>query len=176
MLVPKHLEKILRVSEYVDRGTLSGQIVCECGCKTFGIKYFGEVYQPGKIAVNKIGEKYALVVKAVCRGCGKEWELFDFAKHGYDGLICEDGVSVPESELVDVAAADNCDFERDFEIDMSIEFDGEEQFVEEIVDDPPEGLSFTPDDRVNIWSWVVIDLKCAKSGKVLKDFVNSELA
>lgn len=172
MLVPKHLEKILRVSEYDDRGTLSGQVVCECGCKAFGIKYFGEVYQPGKIAVNKVGEKYALVVKAVCSTCGKEHLLFDFAKHGYDGLICGDGVSVPESELVDVAADD----ESNFEIDMSIEFDDEEQFVEEIVDDPPEGMSFTPDDRVNIWSWVVIDLKCAKSGRELKDFVNSELA
>lgn len=37
-------------------------------------------------------------------------------------------------------------------------------------------MSFVPDDRVNIWSWVVINLKCAKSGKVLKDFVNIELA
>lgn len=59
---------------------------------------------------------------------------------------------------------------------ISIEFNDEEQFVEEVVNLPPEGMSFAPDDHVNIWSWVVIDLKCAKSGKMLKGFVDIELA
>ncbi|MDE6728694.1 MAG: hypothetical protein K2J80_12265 [Oscillospiraceae bacterium] len=169
--LPTHLEKILRVTESSET-TLDGRIVCECGCKTFGIRYFGESYPPHCIGVNEYSGKYALTVRAVCRECGKEWELFDYAKHGYDGFICEDGVSVPNEELID-AAADN---ERDFEVKIGIEFDDEEQFVEEIVEDPPEGMSFAPDDRVNIWSWVVIDLKCAKSGKKLKGFVDSELA
>lgn len=169
--LPAHLEKILNVIECGDT-YMSGQIVCECGCKKFGIRYFGESYPPHCIGLNEYDGKYALTVKAICRGCGKEWELFDFAKHGYDGFINEDGVSVPDDELVDAAVND----ERDFEVKMSIEFDSEEQFVEEVVNCPPEGMSFTPDDRVNIWSWVVIDLKCAKSGKELKDFVNSELA
>lgn len=169
--LPTHLEKILRVTERSET-TLDGRIVCECGCKTFGIRYFGESYPPHCIGVNEHGGKYALTVRAVCRGCGKEWELFDFAKHGYDGLICGDGVSVPESELIEAAAGD----ERDFEIGMAIEFDDEEQFVEEVVNEPLDDLRFAPEDRLNIWSWVVIDLKCAKSGKELKDFVNSELA
>lgn len=169
--LPTHLEKILRVTEREDT-YLDGKIVCECGCNTFGIRYFGEGYPPHCIGMNEYGGKYALVVRAVCRGCGREWELFDFAKHGYDGFICEDGVSVPDEELIEASAGD----ERDFEIKMGIEFDDEEQFVEEVVESPPEGMSFSPEDRFNIWSWVVIDLKCAKSGKVLKDFVNSELA
>lgn len=172
MLIPKHLEKILRVNEYNDLGTLSGQIVCECGCETFGIKYFGEVFCPGCIGMGEYNGKYAHIVKAVCRECGKEWLLYDFAKHGYDGLICRDGISVPDEKLID-AVADN---EKDFQIQMSIEFDDEEQFTEEVVEDPPEGMSFSPDDRVNIWSWIVIDLKCAESGKMLEGFVDSELA
>lgn len=169
--LPAHLEKILNVTERGDT-YMSGQIVCECGCKAFGIRYFGEGYPPHCIGVNEYSGKYALVVKAVCRECGKEHLLFDFAKHGYDGFINEDGVSVPDDELIDASAND----ERDFEVNMSIEFDDEEQFVEEIVNDPPEGMNFTSDDRLNIWSWVVIDLKCAKSGKVLNGFVDSELA
>lgn len=172
MLVPKHLKKILRVNEYDNRGTISGQIVCECGQKTFGIKYFGEIYRPGCIGMSEYNGKYAHTVKAVCRVCGKEWELYDFAKHGYDGLICGDGISVPDSELVDVAAND----ERDFEINMSIEFDDEEQFIEEVVENPPDGMEFAPEDRVNIWSWIIIDLKCAESGRTLEGFVDSELA
>lgn len=170
---PTHLEKILRVIEYDDRGTMSGKIVCECGCETFGIKYFGENYAPHCLGVQKVEEqKYACVVKADCRNCGKEWLIFDFAKHAYDGLICEDGVTVPDERLVTAVAGE----EHNFRIEISIEFDDEEQFTEEVVDNPPEGMSFAPDDRVNIWSWVVIDLKCVKSGKVLKDFVNIELA
>lgn len=170
---PKHLEKILRVTDYDDRGTLDGKIVCECGCETFGIKYFGENYAPHCVGVNEVSDrKWACVVKAVCRNCGKEWLIFDYAKHGYDGIFAGDGVSVPDEELITAVAGE----ERDFEVDISIEFDDEEQFTEEVVDNPPEGMSFVPDDRVNIWSWVVINLKCAKSGKMLKDFVNIELA
>lgn len=59
---------------------------------------------------------------------------------------------------------------------MSIEFDDVEQFTEEVIENPPDGMSFTADDRVNIWSWVIINLKCSDSGKKLKDFVNCELA
>lgn len=169
--LPAHLENILHVTERGDTD-MSGQIVCECGCKAFGIRYFGESYPPHCIGVNEYDGKYALTVRAVCRECGKEWELFDFAKHGYDGVFGGDIVSVPDKERIEAAAGD----ERDFEIGLSIEFDDEEQFVEEVVNDPPEGMFFTPDDRVNIWSWVVINLKCSKSGKELKGFVDSELA
>lgn len=169
--LPAHLEKILNVSER-DDNSMSGQIVCECGCKTFGVRFFGEGYPPHCIGVNEYNGKYALTVRAVCRGCGKQWELFDFAKHGYEGLICDDGISVPDEALIDAAAGD----ERDFEINMSIEYDDMEQFAEEVLGDPPDGRWLSPDDRVNIWSWVVIDLKCAKSGKELNGFVDSELA
>ena len=82
---------------------MSGQIVCECGCKTFGIRYFGEGYPPHCIGVNE-----------------------------YNG--------------------------------------------EEVVNNPLDDMRFTPDDRFNIWSWIVIDLRCAKSGKELKGFVDDELA
>ena len=151
---------------------MSGQIVCECGCKTFRIIYFGEGYPPHCIGVNEYNGKYALIVRAVCCGCGKEWELFDFARHAYDGLLGGDGVSVPDKELVDAVAGE----EQDFEIGMAIEFDDEEQFVEEVVNNPLDDMRFTPDDRFNIWSWIVIDLRCAKSGKELKGFVDDELA
>lgn len=170
-MLPTHLEKILRVTEQSET-TLDGQIVCECGCKTFGIRYFGEGYPPHCVGINKYGEKYALNVRAVCRKCTKEWELFDYSKHAYDGLFGGDGVSVPDEELIEAAAGD----ERDFEVKMSIEFDDEEQFLEEVVNEPLDDLRITPEDRLNIWSWVVIDLKCAKSGKELRGFVDSELA
>lgn len=168
--LPTHLEKIFKVTERED-SYLTGKIVCECGCETFGVRYFGESYPPHCVGVNKVGDRYALVLKAVCRGCSKEYELYDFSKHAYDGLICGDGVSVPDEELVDARADD----ERDFGIELSIEFDDEEQFTEEMLENPPEGMTFTPKDRFNIWSWIVVSLICAKSGEKL-EFINDELA
>lgn len=165
------LENIMKIMERGDC-FLSGKIVCGCGCETFGIRYFGEQYPPACLGVRAYNGRYALVVKAVCRDCGKEYELFDFAKHSYDGFICEDGASVPDDELITAAA----DGERGFEIEMSVEFDGEEQFVEEVVDNPPEGVSFVSDDRFDIWSWLVINLKCSESGREIKDWVNVELS
>ncbi|MCM1164858.1 MAG: hypothetical protein NC299_01505 [Lachnospiraceae bacterium] len=173
--LPKHLEKILRVSEH-DKTTMSGRIVCECGCEKFGVKYFGEeMNEDGEeypvLTAAEFDEKTALAVKAVCAECGMERLLFDFAKHGYDGLICGDGISVPDTELKTFTDGD----EDDFKIEMTVEFDDEGQFLEEIVNDPPEGMSFTPDDRSDIWSWAVIELTGAKSGKKIK-LVDEELA
>lgn len=168
--LPKHLEKIFNVTEREDT-YLTGKIVCECGCETFGVRYFGEQYPPHCVSVKKVGDRYALVLKAVCRECGKEYEIYDFSKHAYDGLICGDGVSVSDDGLVDARADD----ERDFGIEMSIEFNDEEQFTEEVVDEPLEGMNFKPDDRFNIWSWIVVWLICAKSGEKI-EFINDELA
>lgn len=170
---PKHLEKILRVTEYEDVGNISGKIVCECGCEKFGIRYFGENYPPHCVTAAEVSEHiYACVIKAVCRSCGKEWELFDFSKHSYDGMFCEESATVSDDKLINAVEDD----ERDFEITMSMEFDDEEQFTEEVINNPCEERKFMPDDRLNIWSWLVIDLKCCKSGKELDGFVDIELA
>lgn len=174
-MVPKHLEKILHVTEPEDR-TASGRVICECGCKLFGIRYFGEVFDADgeeypTVSITDCNGGSALAVKAVCRDCGKEYMLFDFAKHGYDGLICGDGVISPESEFTEFTEGE----ENLFEINMTVEFDDEEQFLEEIVNDPPEGMTFTPEDRPNIWSWIGIDLTSAESGKKIH-FVDEELA
>lgn len=173
--LPTHLEKILRVTERSET-TLDGQIVCECGCKTFGVRYFGEELDADGdeypfVSVGDYNGGSALIVKTVCNNCGTEHPLFDFAKQGYDGLICGDGVTAPDSELAEFSVCGD----DSFEVNMTIEFDDEEQFIEEIVNDPPEGMSFTPDDRKNIWSWIVIELISAKSGKKIK-FVDDELA
>lgn len=126
--LPKHLEKILHVSEY-DQTTLRGQIICECGCAKFGVRYFGEEMNEDSeeypvLTAAEFDEKTALAVNTVCAECGKEWLLFDFAKHGYDGLICGDGISVPDTELKTFT-----DDEDAFEIRMTVEFDDEEQFL-----------------------------------------------
>ena len=165
---PKHLEKIYHPT---DTECLEGNIICECGCKTFGIKFFGEVLEE-QIGIKEYQEKYAQTVKAECSCCGKEYLLYDFARHGYDGLLCEDGVIVPDEMLKPLTIGED----DSFEIQMQIEVDDEEQFLEEVVNYPPLNNRFSLDDRMSIWSWVVINLTGAKSGKKYSDWVDEELA
>lgn len=174
MIKPRHLEKIYYST---DEKGMEGQIVCQCGCRAFKIRYFGEFYDKSKMSITKCGNnenKYRQAVRAVCADCGTDYLLYDFALHGYDGLICEDGIVVPDEMLDDfITETDNS-----FEIKMFLEYDDEEQFFEEIVNDEDlqKDFNFTMDDRANIWSWVVIELKGVQSGKTYKDFVNQELA
>ena len=123
----------------------------------------------------KYENKYAQAVRAVCGDCGADYLLYDFALHGYDGLICGEGIAVPD-ELFD-------DFRTEtdslFEVKMFLEYQGEADFVEDVVNDTwllQEGFHFTADDRVNVWDSVAIDLKGVQSGMEYRDFVIEELA
>ncbi|MCM1498508.1 MAG: hypothetical protein NC124_08585 [Clostridium sp.] len=174
MMKPKHLEKIYYPTD--DSG-LTGEIVCACGCSAFKIRCFGEFYRKNQMAIceyeNNKG-KYGQAVRAVCADCGTDYLLYDFALHGYDGLICKEGIAVPDEMLVDfITETDTL-----FTIKMSLEYDDEEQFLEEIVNDEnlKKDFNFTMADRANIWSWVVIEPKGIQSGTAYKDFVNEELA
>lgn len=171
MIKPRHLEKIYIPTD--DQG-LEGDIVCRCGCRAFKIRYFGEVYGKNKIAVKKYQNRFGQAVRAVCADCGTDYLLYDFAQHGYDGLFGGDGIAVPDNMLDDFTTeADNL-----FEIRMFLEYDEEEQFLEEVVnvDFIQQEFHFTMADRASIWSWVVIELKGIPSGTVYRDFVNEELA
>jgi len=174
MIKPRHLEKIYDPTD--DKG-MEGEIVCQCGCRAFKIRRFGELYEKNKMAIKEYGNhknKYGQAVRAVCADCGTDHLLYDFALHGYNGLICEEGIAVPD-EMLDDFVTETDDL---FEIKMFLEYDDEEQFLEEIVNDEylQKDFHFTMDDRPNIWSWVVIELKGVRSGKTYKNFVNQELA
>ena len=63
-------------------------------------------------------------------------------------------------------------------VKLFLEYDEEEQFLEEIVENESvqEDFQLTMADRASIWSWVVVELEGVQSGAVYKDFVNEELA
>ncbi|MBD5544528.1 MAG: hypothetical protein HDR01_09875 [Lachnospiraceae bacterium] len=171
MIKPRHLEKIYYPT---DAEGIEGVIACECGCRAFKIRYFGEFYDKNKMAITEYGNKYGQAVRAVCADCRRDYLLYDFALHGYDGLICEEGIAVSDEMLGDfITEADNL-----FEIKIFLEYDDEDQFLEEVVNDEhlQKDFHFAIDDRASIWSWVVIELKGVQSGIVYKDFVNQELA
>lgn len=174
MMKPRHLEKIYHPT---DKEGYDGEIICQCGCRAFKIRCFGEFYGKYKMGIRKCKyeNKYAQAVRAVCGDCGADYLLYDFALHGYDGLICGEGIAVPD-ELFD-------DFRTEtdslFEVKMFLEYQGEADFVEDVVNDTwllQEGFHFTADDGVNVWDSVAIDLKGVQSGMEYRDFVIEELA
>lgn len=174
MMKPRHLEKIYHPT---DKKGYDGEIICQCGCRAFKIRCFGEFYGKYKMGIRKCKyeDKYAQAVRAVCGDCGADYLLYDFAQHGYDGLICGEGIAVPD-ELFDdfITETDSL-----FEVKMFLEYQGEADFVEDVVNDTwllQEGFHFTADDRVNVWDSVAIDLKGVQSGMEYKDFVMEELA
>lgn len=169
--IPKHLKEVFRVSNF-DGHDLDGKIVCTCGCNAFGIKYFGWIWDDGGLAVVNEGEGYALVVKAVCRDCKKEWLIFDLSKHGFEGLVNEGGVPVPEKMLKCYSCCDN----SSYEFDIGIETEDPEQFIEEVVNEEFSDGKFTPEDYVDAFDWLVIHLKCTHCGRKFRDWINLELS
>lgn len=171
MLIPKNLVDIFHT---IDDNGYEGEIMCKCGCKSFGIRCFGYFFDKNKLGIEKYEEKYGQAVKAICRDCQKEYLLYDFALNGYDGLICEEGITVPNEKLTEFTTeTDNL-----FYIKMFLEYDDEEQFSEEILsnEDLQSKYNYTMDDRASIWTWVTIELRGVQSGVVYEDFVNEELA
>ncbi|MGN0598572.1 MAG: hypothetical protein ACI4JK_01655 [Oscillospiraceae bacterium] len=171
MLIPKNLVDIFHP---IDDNGYEGEIMCKCGCKSFGIRCFGNFFDKNKLGIVEYEDKYGQAVKAICRDCQKEYLLYDFALNGYDGLICEEGITVPNEKLTEFTTeTDNL-----FYIKMFLEYDDEEQFSEEILSDEDlqSKYNFTMDDRASIWTWVTIELRGVQSGVVYEDFVNEELA
>lgn len=169
MIKPRHLEKIFIPT---DAQGLEGEIVCACGGRAFKIRYFGELYEKNKMSIKACEDKYAQAVRAVCADCGADYLLYDFALHGFDGRTW-DGIAVSDEMLDDLRT------ETDylFEVRLFLEYDDEEEFLEVVNDDYFQKMfHFTMEDRAELWSWVVIDLKGVSSGIVYKDFVNEELA
>lgn len=171
MIKPRHLE---RIYVPVDAEGFDGEIVCTCGCRAFRVRCFGDFYEKHKMAVKEYRGKYGQAVQVVCAECGTEYLLYDFALHGYNGFICGDGIAIPDELFADFRT------ETDdlFAVKLFLEYDDEEQFLEEIVENESvqEDFQLTMADRASIWSWVVVELEGVQSGAVYKDFVNEELA
>ncbi len=163
--VPRHLRSIFSVTSFKGN-SLGGKIVCECGCESFKLLYFGSEYKSGHIGCLKYKNKFALNVTGICVSCGKRHLLFDLAKHGFDGFVNGEGVSVSDGELKEFSCCEN-----GFNVEMLIETEDKENFAEDFID-----ADFSPEDYVDTFNWLVINLKCSECGKTLRDFVNIELS
>lgn len=169
--VPDYLKEILEVdSEKSNAYNLEGELCCTCGCHHFSIKTYAEMDQRNCPHVTQYGNGYAFVIRAVCCDCGADYQVFDLAKHGYDGFVCHDGVTVPDSELKPYSCK-TCR-ENSFKIAIGIEVEDQAQFIEEVVNDFPS--EFRKEDYVNAFDGIGLSIKCSKCGQEMENWVGLE--
>lgn len=170
--IPTHLKNILIISKNGYNGDdIEGMIQCTCGCKNIKLKIYAEEHND-HISVNEYKGDYGFRIVGLCTSCKKTFDIFDMAKHGYDGFVCNDGKSVEDIDLKKYSCSD-CKNDT-FEVEVGIELEDQEQFNEEIVNENPD--EFKSEDYVDAFDWITISLKCSNCGRVIKDWVNFETA
>lgn len=103
--IPSHLKEVFAVETYQNNKysqDIDGHVRSSCGKEHFYINLFAQM-DGGSRACNimngQYNDDYALVIKAVCVSCGKEHLILDISKHGWDGFVCHEYITVPDSEL-----------------------------------------------------------------------------
>lgn len=168
--IPTHLRDILKVDETgFDDHNMNGRIKCTCGCDDIRLQIYADEHE-NHIAVKRYKNNYGFRIVGACASCGSVFDIFDMAKHGYNGFVCGDGVSVEEADLK-VFSCGACQGDT-FAVDIGIELEDKEQFIEEVVEDEPE--KFAPEDYVDAFDWFTVALQCNKCGRKYEGWVDFE--
>lgn len=169
--VPRHLKKIFQADpEKSDTYDLEGTLKCTCGCERFSLKTYSFLRKDGCLGVARCKDGYALVIQAECGGCGSSWLVFDMSRHGYNGYVCHEGAEAPDSEL-ETYHCPECGKDS-FLVEISIEVEDPEQFAEEVVAYEPE--TYSEEDYVDAFDWIVISAECSCCRHKIRDWVNFE--
>lgn len=168
--IPTHLKDIMAVDEECFDGEwLEGKIKCTCGCCDVKLKIYGEDHDQ-YLTVKEYQDDFGFRVAAVCAECGKEMDLIDMAKHGYDGFVCGNGVPVDDADLQPYFCRE-CRGDV-FSAEVRIELEDPEQFNDEVVSDEPE--KFNPKDYVNAFDWFTMSIACRNCGRKKEGWVDLE--
>ena len=159
--IPKHLKDILvPMGEGNDEYCVSGVIRCLCGCESFRMKYFADVKE-GIPYISVYKDNEALMIKTICNDCAKEYLIFDISKHGWNGFVCHDGLSVPDDELKPWQCPKCAN--SNLNMGIAIESNGKQDFIEEtgIGDGKTD---FSEDEWTEAFSSIGCELKCCGCG------------
>lgn len=167
--IPTHLKNIIAVdTEKSNKDGVRGEIKCTCGCDVFNVYHnLNREYNPSV----SYSEQISLKIRIKCCNCSSEYTLFDAATQGYDGFVCHDGKTANDESL-NMYQCEECN-SNSFGINVDIEAEDYDQFVEECVEESPE--EFEPENYVDAFNWIVITLKCNDCFNI-HELVNMELS
>ena len=159
--IPKHLKGVfVPIGEANNEYFVKGAVRCLCGCENFSMSFFANV-EKGIPCVCEYKDDYALVVKIECNDCSNEYVIFDMSKHGWNGFVCHDGISVPDDELK-LWECPKC-ANGSHNLEICIGSNGKQDFIDEtsIADGETE---FSEDEWVEGFESINIKLKCCGCG------------
>jgi len=169
--MPTHLKNILiPIGDENNEFDVHGIIRCSCGHECFSVKIYANT-ENGYPQVCKYQDGYAFVIKVHCKECGKEYFILDMSQHGWNGLVCHDGLTVPDEELK-IWNCPKCG--RDTHtVETTIVSQGKQHFIEEsgIADGETE---FDENDWVDAFEWITIGLKCTNCRHEDKKWIDYE--
>ena len=152
--IPTHLQQFLEpVGEENSEYEVTGTVRCTCGCKNF------EVWQSNE----------RQIIKLVCKQCGKEIQLFDAGKHGWNGFVCGDDF-LDQTLPFEKHTCPDCD-EDVFEVTVHISSQGKQDFLEECVANDD---SFSGEDWVDGFEWITVSLTCRECSGEDQEWVDLE--
>ena len=93
----------------------------------------------------------------MCIDCEKNHLIFDLSKHGWDGFVCGNYLSVPDDELK-LWQCPKC-ANNNHKLGVLIRSNGKRDFIEEsgIADGE---VTFSEDEWTEAFGYIVIQLKC----------------
>jgi len=169
-MLPKNLKEIVHVPNQEESSAWSkGKVQCTCGKDAFRLWIYADRRPNEYPCVARYEGKAALCIVAECT-CGKEWLIFDYAQHGYEGFVCHSGITPPREKLVQWECP-TC-HEQLFSIDIQIQNGDFDQFMEEIVEDS-DG-EFTEEDFPEAFEWIQINLACKDCPETYEGWLNLE--
>ena len=169
--IPTHLENILiPVGTKNDGFHVKGTIRCPCGCDRFHISHYADVSN-GFLQSRECDGGYALIIKAICTGCGSDHLIFDDSRHGWNGFVCHSDVKTPKADFGCWKCL-KCGGDT-HGIVVDINSQGMQDFIDEA------GLAkgkaeFREGDWVNAFDWITVGLKCCGCGYDIKKWVDYE--
>jgi len=169
--IPTHLKNtLIPIGDKNGESHVDGVIRCTCGFESFYIKIYADT-KNGYLQAGEYNSGYALVVKAECKDCGKTHLIFDGSKHGWNGFVCHDGVTVPDVDLKSWNCPKcNCDIHN---IKIGVNSQGKQDFIDEtgIADGESD---FTEDEWVDAFDWITMGLKCSGCGHTDEKWIDYE--
>ena len=78
----------IKILEEHDNVAMACQLICDCGCNHFIIFHTGKVTK-GILAPYLIKKDKQIVIRAVCKDCGKSIIIFDSKIDGIKPIMCD---------------------------------------------------------------------------------------
>ncbi len=167
--IPRYLKKIFfPVGENNHQYEVTGDIKCICNSKNFEVQYVGLKDESGSIIPVNINGNYFFIINIKCLECSNKYIIFDKDFNGWAGFVCHDekAANLPSPPEL-IWQCPECKNNSN-KIQITIKSQGEEYFLEET------NCGFQPDQWLEAFEWITIQLVCSNCNHINYDWVSFE--